>query len=222
MNKKQVNLEYKKGYGKNFANLRKKEFNGIKDYPIRELAKLLNISHTSISFIEKETRPPTIEQINIYRKFFNVSLDYLAGYTSVSKPDLSMICEYTGLSEKAIENLCKFKEYICPSLCLNHLLECNVLDEILENLVDLFIDSYASFNDIPPDIPENQALSSIILSDYDEKSDLRRYRASECFSRLLDTFDYRTMNDKDFQKLKAIISVINENPRSIDESSDGE
>ena len=75
MNKKQSNLEYVKGvYGKNYANLRKKEYNSKKDYTVRELADKLFISASTISAIEKETRLPTVDQVLIYKKFFGVSL----------------------------------------------------------------------------------------------------------------------------------------------------
>ena len=57
MNKKQSNLEYKKGYGENYANLRKTEYNGKgKDFTVRELEKLIGVSYTAINLIEKEKR----------------------------------------------------------------------------------------------------------------------------------------------------------------------
>ena len=106
MNKRQSNLEYKKGvYGKNYANLRKKEYNGKKDYTVRELGEKLFISASTISAIEKESRLPTIEQVLAYKHLFRVSLDYLTGETDVLSADLQYVCKYTGLSEKAITNI---------------------------------------------------------------------------------------------------------------------
>lgn len=110
MNKPQENLEYKKGYGANFANLRKKEFNGEKNFTVRELGNELGISYTTISLIEKEERFPTVAHVKAYKDFFNVSLDYLVGETNVIQPSLQAVCEYTGLSEKAINVLTAFKE----------------------------------------------------------------------------------------------------------------
>jgi transcriptional regulator with XRE-family HTH domain len=117
MNKKQDNLEYVKGYGKNYADLRKKEYNHVKDYTVRELAVELLISSSTISKIENEKVYPTVEQVKAYKKFFHVSLDYLTGETKVCRTDLQMICEYTGLSEDTVRKLHKFAtagvEYGC-------------------------------------------------------------------------------------------------------------
>jgi transcriptional regulator with XRE-family HTH domain len=105
MNKPQSNLVYTKGYGKNYANLRKKEFNSTQDFTVRELSKKLLISSSTISQIENEKREPTVEQVLAYKNFFGVSLDYLVGETTVINSDLSDICECTGLNEKAIDLL---------------------------------------------------------------------------------------------------------------------
>lgn len=102
MNKASINLDYKKRYGQNYANLRKKEYNGKKDYSVRELAKILGLSPTSISFIETEQREPTIEQVKIYKKQFGVSLDFLTGETKVIHAEYRDICDFTVLSEVAV------------------------------------------------------------------------------------------------------------------------
>lgn len=133
MNKPQSNLYYKKGYGKNFANLRKKEYNGKEDYTVRGLAEKLKIASSTISLIEKEQRIPTIEQINMYKGFFGVSLDYLVGETNIIKASKKAICEYTGLSEKAINALNRYKDDI------NHELTSDILNALIsdENFYDL-------------------------------------------------------------------------------------
>lgn len=94
MNKKQDNLDYIKGYGKNYANLRKKEYNHTKDYTVRELSKELLIASSTISKIEKENVFPTVEQVKAYKNFFHVSLDYLTGETT-----------YNGQMSRAYENI---------------------------------------------------------------------------------------------------------------------
>lgn len=47
----------------------------------RQLAKLLNISHTSIERWENETRVPNAEAVVMLAKFFSVTTDYLLGLT---------------------------------------------------------------------------------------------------------------------------------------------
>lgn len=102
MNKAQSNLKYKKGYGKNYANLRKKGYNDKEDYTVRGLAEKLGITPSTISLIEKEQRTPTIEQVNIYKDFFNVSLDYLTGETKTMCPKLGEVCKMLGLNENTV------------------------------------------------------------------------------------------------------------------------
>lgn len=96
-NKPQVNLKFIKGYGDNFKKLR--EMKGLTQ---KQLYDEIHISDKSISLIEKEQREPTIEQINIYSEYFNVSLDYLTGRTKITNPTIQTISELIGLSEEAI------------------------------------------------------------------------------------------------------------------------
>lgn len=72
---------------------------------VREFSKVVNMSYSSISKIENEIARPTMEQLYLYADRFNVSIDYLTGRTAVLNSDMRYICEYTGLSEKAVENL---------------------------------------------------------------------------------------------------------------------
>lgn len=104
-NKPQVNLKFIKGYGDNFKKLR--EMKGLTQ---KQLYDEIHISDKSISLIEKEQREPTIEQINIYSEYFNVSLDYLTGRTKITNPTIQTISELIGLSEEAVSKLISLKE----------------------------------------------------------------------------------------------------------------
>lgn len=46
-----------------------------------EIGKLLNVSKMAISHWEKGNSEPSIEQLKVLAKFFDVSVDYLVGYT---------------------------------------------------------------------------------------------------------------------------------------------
>lgn len=45
----------------------------------RELAKLLNVSHSAVAQWESESRSPNAEAVVALAKFFEVSADYLLG-----------------------------------------------------------------------------------------------------------------------------------------------
>lgn len=106
-NKAQANLRYTKGYGDNFKKLRTSLIIDGKPCTVRQLAEKLLIAYSTISKIESEEREPTIEQVQIYHDFFNVPLDYLTGETTARNTDIVDICNYTGLSQEAIESIKK-------------------------------------------------------------------------------------------------------------------
>lgn len=62
---------------------RLRELRKEKNLTIRELGNLTNISYPTISAIENEVRPFTQEHIKDLCKFFNVSSDYLLGFSNV-------------------------------------------------------------------------------------------------------------------------------------------
>lgn len=71
------------------------------------LADDLGITRQSLSLYEKADRAINIELLYKIAKYFNVSADYLLGSTDNKTTDtnLQAVCDYTGLSEKAVKNL---------------------------------------------------------------------------------------------------------------------
>ena len=54
----------------------------------------------------------SIEKLDAIARFYNVSTDYLLGFTTIktADPDLKFICDYTGLSERSINRLSEWAE----------------------------------------------------------------------------------------------------------------
>ena len=73
----------------------------------KDLAAVLGVKDNVISYFCSGARTPNIEQLNLLSDYFNVSLDYLVGRSDIKTPnaDIRAVCEYTGLSEKAIDTL---------------------------------------------------------------------------------------------------------------------
>ena len=73
----------------------------------KEIAKGIEGTEAAIAKHVGGERKVNPEYIVKYAKYFNVSCDYLLGLTNVAtvNTDLRNICDYTGLSEKAVNNL---------------------------------------------------------------------------------------------------------------------
>lgn len=72
-----------------------------------DLAELMNCNRQKIADLERGKSTPSANDLILLSKIFNVSADYLLGITDVQTKDkdVKFICDYTGLSERAIEVL---------------------------------------------------------------------------------------------------------------------
>lgn len=95
-----------KGYNNPFAtNLRElMQQHGTKQ---TELSELLGVTRQSIGQYADGTSLPPVDKIIELANYYNVSADYILGLTDITSndADLRSVCEYTGLSEKSIENI---------------------------------------------------------------------------------------------------------------------
>ena len=99
-------MDIRKVFGERLLNLRE-ERGETQD----QLAKAVGITRQSLSRYETNERTPNIELIYNIAKHYEVSADYLLGLSDVKSLDnrVQAACEVTGLSEKAILNLSKFR-----------------------------------------------------------------------------------------------------------------
>lgn len=76
------------------------------------LAKYLDCSLQAVNQYKQGTSQPKIENIIKIADFYNVSVDYLFGITETKNRDTTTqaICQATGLSEKAVENISLFQK----------------------------------------------------------------------------------------------------------------
>lgn len=86
-----------------------------------EFGAEIGISRGSVSYYEKGERVPDIYTLTVISKYFNVSSDYLIGLSDVKSinPEITAICKYTGLSEKALASLPSYFSIINLLLELN-------------------------------------------------------------------------------------------------------
>lgn len=114
-------------FGKRLKELRKA--NG---YTIERFADMVGISKSTLGYYENDKRMPDIEILARIADTLNVNADYLIGRTNTTaqKGKMKTVCEFTGLSDCAVEYLSevvKNKDYAKLSI-INHL-----FDELTED-----------------------------------------------------------------------------------------
>lgn len=160
----------------------------------KELAEELSCDVSTIAKHYNGERAVNAEFIVKYAKRFNVSADYLLGLTetATTDKDTRVICDYTGLSEKAVEELhtlTEIYEYIDLSSKLKSAWICegirgyaSVLNDFIEKgylrvIIGLATDYYQSMditidmcNDLIPDLKEINKLNRDI-----KRADIHRW-----------------------------------------------
>ena len=74
---------------------------------VKKLADYLQISPQAVNQFKQGQNFPKTENLVKIAQYFNCSLDYLIGLSDVRSPDADVqaVCDYTGLSEKAVSHL---------------------------------------------------------------------------------------------------------------------
>ena len=109
-------------FGKRLKELRKS--NG---HTIEQFADMVGISKSTLGYYENDKRMPDIEILARIADTLNVNADYLIGRTNTTalKGKMKTVCEFTGLSDCAVEYLSELvqnKDYEKLSV-INHLFD---------------------------------------------------------------------------------------------------
>lgn len=213
-----MNSKISKAIGKRINALLAKKFKRQKD-----LATALGVNDNTISYFVSGKRMPNTEQIIKISDFFGVSADYLLGLsdTATTDKDVQFICEYTGLSERAIEVLSiynnnkRIKNQLTPiidKLLKSHKLTyiCCCIDEFSEaieqknNVLDCLMTEDLKTSETQED-KENDFEEYEKLTD---KADLNLFRLQEAITDFAKICCWNTL--KEVNKKEDIINgVIN-------------
>lgn len=103
------------------------------------LAKIIYISKPQISELENGKRLPSINELKMYHRHFNVPMEYLLGEQDCKDYDYLKQSVETGLSDKAQKKLKMLKKSM-PNYnhILNYLIESNHLGKLLQVLHNYF------------------------------------------------------------------------------------
>ena len=102
MGRKKIEKDYNSVFATNLRSVMRE-----KKITQQEIADVIGISRQAVSQYQDGSTLPNIETLCKIANFLNVSSDFLLGLTDVKSQDMNVrtICEYTGLSEKALEVL---------------------------------------------------------------------------------------------------------------------
>lgn len=104
---------------------------------VSEIAKLLDCSTQAVNQYKQGTSTPQIDKLIKIAKHYNVSVDWLLGLThaQTTNPEIKAICNYTGLSEKAIMMFQKVTKYDDEKE-ISHFFESSIGEFFLKSIID--------------------------------------------------------------------------------------
>lgn len=153
-----------------------------------ELTEVLGVkSRQSVTGYLDGSTVPTAEKIASVARFFNVSADWLLGLSDMRNPDQSLqgVRAVTGLSDRAIENLCRIKGTE-SSVGLNILLSSIILEALCYDIAELedsckgyFSEDNSQIDQAKKSFPQFAILSGYDLVEY------KRQQITERFSHLI-------------------------------------
>lgn len=202
--------------GLNIFALRLKELISVNGYIHEDIAKAIGVTRQGVGNWVNGVSVPDVLTAAKLANFFNVSLDYLVGNTSVqtNEPNLKAICEYTGLNEKAVTKLSDIKKHVeCgmtiqPQILtyLSYIIEwdiesfvtnitCNYTDlrekedekyQLNDTLKDF---SYAIINSSNPELEIKSRFATMEkIDEIEEEIALIEFKNTRCFNKLLESF----------------------------------
>lgn len=181
----------------------------------QSIAQYLGCSRQAISQYMNGEAIPDAEKLIKISKYFNVSIDFLLGATTISTNDttLAAVCEYTGLSESTISKIVGWKKE--KGTMLEQLwgyspeLKTSILDKLIscptfETLIDHIATYRSELTELMHDICVLKSQTGSEDFDMNKLPELEnRFRASRCdYYDGLHSFEeciiYQTENDYNY------------------------
>lgn len=200
------------------------------NYTHENVAKGIDVTRQAVGKWVKGDSVPDVLTAAKLAKFFKVSVDYLAGISPhrTSDKDLSAVCEYTGLSEEAVEkligkfnNLYAFDDGVNKAIEFSPFMDCEgIVSDILKSedfweivlsLKHLYTTTLGYSKElmykiitIPRELLDDEsklAVDNIVFAD------IYRYDISRRIEKISDMFDNRVKVETE------VINNANHNPK---------
>ena len=157
----------------------------------QEVADELKISRASLEYYEKGKRKPDIEVLAKIAEYYKVSTDYLLGLSiaPTTDKDIQFVCDYTGLSENAVNMLVKLNlEWDvsdCDTINAQHLVNAFV-NGFIEDGILSYLSLYS--NRILLNLTKQNAYYTLTIDYYKEQGTLDVQEVKK----QIDEFEYNT------------------------------
>lgn len=174
----------------------------------KELAAHLGVPDNTISYFCSGKRVPNAEQIIEISKFLGVSADFLLGLSGnkTTEPKLQSACEYTGLSDKAIN---KLVEKINGITVFGHILEDVLCDDSFYDII-FELQSLSRYNIryayyylmvrlfIADENKSEEEINTMYtwVEDMDTKCDVSKYNISKLTEKFSENYDLRKLYEE--------------------------
>ena len=182
----------------------------------QELADSMGITRQSLSRYELGERTANIDLLKKIAEHYDVSADYLLGLTGNTTTDtnLQAVCKYTGLSEKAINNLADYTKSALSTkklIAFDFETDTDALDDTNYYLIDVMnalFESHFLRDIIPPLVDYLESYIKNAKESSIRASDFAKWNINQWFIRSLDNFvafvydnekeNYKFAKDGDF------------------------
>lgn len=163
---------------------------------LRELARELNISYSSLGKYERGEQEPSFETLEKISERFHVTADYLLGFSNVKNPKYVEIHKELGLTDTSIEIIKKNKENIAPGL--NSFIQNPMFPELIELYTE-----YSMLGEISAEDLESMMQTSYGYDSFDLNNplDLAARNLMDKFEKLPSTEAYKMYILNIFNKL---------------------
>lgn len=104
-----------------------------KGFTQADLADKLGFNLKTIMNWEQGLSNPDLETMMVLAKLLECDLDYLTGRLQESSHDIHFVCEFTGMSENAIEKICSSSADKSIGKPLSHMIESREFDKLISS-----------------------------------------------------------------------------------------
>lgn len=180
------------------------------------LAKAIGKTRQTVSQYANGISEPSYEALIKIANFFSVSIDYLLGITDISSQNQNIrsIAEFTGLSQKAVEEIIEAKNsiWVIDLIPLNWLLSNGLfslggplgsMNRMAASTIKL-----ASFRDKWNNLSKDETMKQANeVTKVRDDIDLMKFKADNAFRKLLDQYCC-CLEDSDSEEYRQIVEIM--------------